>query len=172
LRAGAWRAVIRNPRRTVRTVPAAPIPGAAPAAAAWVYNAAMRRHLIRIFCVSAWLLLLGAAVAFQFWGVVICSPHERLSLGPGGIILHNFSVGKWSFWHEFKHNWSAEYLYFVPNGNYGAGNHYLFLPWPFLLVTWGALTVIILFLTRRRRGPGGAFPVEVNLPQQTKATPP
>ncbi len=129
----------------------------------------MFRRAARIFCVTVLLLLLATALLTQFWYLELYKPHGIISVQQIGVIVKwsphaSFLVpyDKWGLHGGQIIAWSAADLLWPPHWSAFDGENDLLLPWWLLLLAGGFLTASVWFLTRRRTGPAGAFPVELS----------
>ena len=116
----------------------------------------MFRRFFRIFCVTVLLILLSTAVIAQFCEGFLGSPHRYIGMRPLGLYL--LDVRPYlvpTGWRRVTY-WSPRYLINMPLWD----RQFVICPWWLLLAMWGSLTAPIWCFTRRRKGPGGAFPVE------------
>ena len=128
----------------------------------------MLRHWLRIFCAAVLFLILAAIIAAQFWKIHVDVPYFSIQTYQGGVGIDNLPQ---SLWHidctRQSPPWAVERLFVFfeivkgPPMKVGINWWVFLVPWWVFLVTWGPLTAVVWYLTRRRKGPGGAFPVEL-----------
>ena len=118
----------------------------------------MFRRSLRIFCVVGMVVIVGMAVVAQFGRCWLTMPHVDIAVDAVGI---GSSAGS-SWWniHFDRPEWSVRNLFYPPRLHLRPGYYEVYLPWWLQLATWGALTVLIFRLTRRRKSPRTAFPIE------------
>lgn len=99
----------------------------------------MVRHFLRIFCVVGLIVIIGMAVVGQFRQFDLYWPHGFLILFvSGGVVIQSYVFT------------------LVSGGRYWTIDYF---PWWLILISWGLLTALTWFMTRRRKVSQG-FPVE------------
>jgi hypothetical protein len=130
----------------------------------------MFRRFLRIICVAGMVVIVGMAVAGQFWWIALYTPNGHVEAYAAGVEFRlNYVYVSSSQWlrvhHERNVPWRASALLTCPHFFGTPDPMWLLLPWWLLLLTGGLLTALIWRLTRRRQVPHG-FPIEPSVKPQ------
>src|ERR1035437_7068135 len=130
----------------------------------------MFRRCLRIFCVVGLVLLLGMTLVGQLWQLNLCMRVATIGVNDSGAFgvfegtlktLNTLPPLKQYEWHARREGaWYVNNLFQPPEWNVIRDRPTsIVLPWWLLLATWGLLTALICFLTRRRKV-SHPFPIE------------
>lgn len=124
----------------------------------------MLRRFLRIFCVVGLVVLLRTAVVSQFWMVISYLPKALKPVDLVRVDEAGISVAYWDSSHvpEIQvprvRDWHVRNLFHAPRYRNYMDSRDIFLPWWFLLASWGLMTALIWRLTRSKVSRG--FPIE------------
>ena len=122
----------------------------------------MLRRFLNIFCLVGLIVLVWMAVVSQFWGGVWSEPTGTgfIRLDSRGVFLNYGYYQRWSVPYSDLAEWSVNDITMRPQFLLRSGYFWFLLPWWLLLAALGLPMALIWRLTRRRKEPVGAFPIE------------